>query len=147
MPNNNVISHLSLNYQNVHCLNSKTLKSSIPSELIVIPNSANVEIIFVKIVSGHSRIYLGSLYIPRPPNVDRVKYTEIIQNIFDLINVTSSDVVIIAGDFNLAMVEWFSDDDNNYVSTSNFAICKSPGATGTKFKLLTKNVYSQKKFK
>lgn len=84
----------------------------IPSQRIHVTDSSRIEIVFVKVVFQKVNIFIACIYIPSgSPASVYIQTTAVLSNFFDEHCMSSNDVIICIGDFNLPHVTWAYDCD------------------------------------
>lgn len=92
------------------------VRSCIASERIFVPDTENVEAVFVKLNVSSSNIYVGCIYIPSGSPVSvYCSYAEAINKFIQFIALAINDSVFITGDFNMRDIEWSPDPDKESV--------------------------------
>lgn len=87
------------------------IKSYLPSEVIIVPDSDKVELVLVKVKYCNQNLYI-------PPNSNSAvyyMYLNVLNNVFTSICLETSDICMVFGDFNLPFVDWISDSNNSIV--------------------------------
>ncbi|XP_037045741.1 uncharacterized protein LOC119081106 [Bradysia coprophila] len=91
------------------------VKSSLPSERIVVPGTEHVEVVFVKLNLPTGIIYLACVYIPSGSTIDKYNsYADALRRFFDFIRCGVNDSIFVMGDFNMTDVVWSPDAEMRY---------------------------------
>lgn len=90
------------------------VRSSVKSEILIVPDTDLIEIIFVKCFLDGRICYICCLYIPSGSSSSVYElYANAIERFFTTHNIKADDIVIFVGDFNLPSVEWSIDPENS----------------------------------
>ena len=88
-------------------------KSHLSSEILFVPDSNVIEIVFIKIKMLNFNVFVCCLYIPSGSSDDIYNsYSNVLKQFFKNFEIGSLDKVFIVGDFNLSSVDWVIDDTN-----------------------------------
>lgn len=97
------------------------VKTSIPSEKIIVPQTENVELVVVKVRFGKTSVYVCSLNIPsKSPISVYQQYTVALERVIDHIDIGVEDRLYVLGDFNMSNVHWLPQSDGVDFSSNCF---------------------------
>lgn len=92
------------------------INKNIPSQRLVITDSDQLEIIFIKCNIGSTKIFIVCIYIPSNSAVSVYKTVVDVLTLFlDKYGMSALDQILCVGDFNLPHVSWVKDNDNTSV--------------------------------
>lgn len=88
------------------------IKSSLSSERILVPDTDDVEVVFVKLNFTNRKVYLACMYIPSDSDVETYRRCgAALRKFFDFISCGVNDSIFVLGDFNMTNVHWSTDVD------------------------------------
>ena len=94
------------------------VRTSFPSERIIVPGTDNVEMIITKIHLHSYFLYVCCLYIPSGSSVAVYKdYHDALEKTLSFIDLDPNDEFCVLGDFNLRLVEWTPDYLNENINS------------------------------
>lgn len=86
------------------------IKSSMSSERIWVPDTEDVEVVFVKLNCENREVFLACMYIPSNSDVETYQRCgNALQKFFDFIRCDVNDSIFMMGDFNMTNVHWSTD--------------------------------------
>lgn len=88
------------------------VKSSLSSDRIIVPDTDDVEVVFVRINLADRKVYVACMYVPSGSDVDTYhRCSGALVKFFDFIRCGVNDTVFVMGDFNMTSVKWSPDVD------------------------------------